>query len=130
MVQILTPFRNNGQLEDVKQIWLLFYFYEIAKLIFFIYSRQHELEFKTLKMKWRRLKYLDVFKIKNAHTIILVAACLHNFGLTHVADCDDGVYAEFDDEDDDNLAYEFEIDEEEQMGNEKRQFLPNQMRAQ
>ena len=67
-------------------------------------------------MKWRRLKYLDVFKIKNAHTIILVAACLHNFGLTQVADCDDGVYAEFDDEDDDNLAYEFEIEEEEQMG--------------
>ena len=81
-------------------------------------------------MKWRRLKYLDVFKIKNAHTIILVAACLHNFGLTHVADCDDGVYAEFDDEDDDNLAYEFEIDEEEQKGIAKRQFLANQMRAQ
>ena len=123
----------------------MYYFYEISKLIFFIYSRQHELKFNRvlksdrhiverafglLKMKWRRLKYLDVFKIKNAHTIILVAACLHNFGLTHIADWDDGVYAEFDDEDVDNLAYELEIDEEEQMGIEKRQFLANQMRAQ
>ncbi len=79
-------------------------------------------------MKWRQLKYLDVFKIKNAHTLTLVAACLHNFGLTHVADWDDVVYGDVDDEEDNNIPNEFEIDKE-QMSFEKRQFLANEMRA-
>lgn len=40
-----------------------------------------ERAFGLLKMKWRRLKYLDVFRLQNAHTILMVATCLHNFGL-------------------------------------------------
>ena len=36
-----------------------------------------------MKMKWWRLKFLDIFQIKNAHTLIMVAACLHNFRLMH-----------------------------------------------
>ncbi len=82
-------------------------------------------------MKWRWLKYLDVFKIKNAHTVTLVAACLYNFGLTHVAHWDDVLYGDVDNDEDSDIQHEFEIDEaEEQMGFEKRQFLlANQMRA-
>jgi hypothetical protein len=73
-------------------------------------------------MKWRRLKYLDVFKIKNAHTVTLVAACLHNFRLTRVADWGDVVYGDLDEEEDHNIPHEFDIDGEEQMGFEKDNF--------
>ncbi len=91
---------------------------------------QHELEFNRvlksdrhivkkafgiLKMKWWRLKYVDVFKIKNVHTVTLVAASLHNFVLTHVADWDDVVNGDVDEEEDNN-TYQFDIDEKEQMG--------------
>ncbi len=34
-------------------------------------------------MKWRRPKFLDVFKLENAHTMLMVVACLHNFGLEY-----------------------------------------------
>lgn len=34
-------------------------------------------------MKWRRLKCVDIFLVENAHTLIMVAACLHNFGILH-----------------------------------------------
>lgn len=40
-----------------------------------------ERAFGLLKMKWRRLKLLDFFRLENAHTILMVTACLHNFGL-------------------------------------------------
>jgi hypothetical protein len=32
-------------------------------------------------MNLRRLKLLDVFRLENARTILMVTACFHNFGL-------------------------------------------------
>jgi hypothetical protein len=51
-----------------------------------------ERAFRLLKMKWRRLKFLDVFRLENAHTILMVTACLHNFGLEVDGWIDDDKY--------------------------------------
>jgi hypothetical protein len=82
-----------------------------------------------VKMKFRRLKYLDVFSIKNAHTIVLVSACLHNFGTIYVDDWDDGDYENIDE--DENDHYEFDVEEEEEggLGFEKRRHIAEQMRV-
>jgi hypothetical protein len=82
-----------------------------------------------VKMKFRRLKYLDVFSIKNAHTIVLVSACLHNFGTIYVDDWDDGDYENIDE--DENDHYEFDVEEEEEggLGFEKRRHIAEEMRV-
>ena len=94
-------------------------------------ERQHvERAFGLMKMKWRRLKFVDVFLIENAHTIILVAACLHNFGLMH----DEWIYdappiqREPINEDEDNNFYNSDEDEEdERLGFEKRRTMAEEM---
>ncbi len=40
-----------------------------------------ERAFGLMKTKWWLLKFVDVFLIENAHTLIMVEACLHNFGI-------------------------------------------------
>jgi hypothetical protein len=42
------------------------------------------------RMKWRRLKFLDFSKLENAHTMLMVAACLHNFSLEYDGWINDG----------------------------------------
>ena len=39
--------------------------------------------------------------MKNAHTIVLVSACLHNFGTIYVDDWDDGDYENIDEDEND-----------------------------
>lgn len=82
-----------------------------------------------VKIKFVRLKYLDVFSIKNAHTIVLVCACLHNFGKPYVDDWDEGDYENVDE--DENDHYEFDVEEEEEggLGFEKRRQIAEQMRV-
>ena len=80
-------------------------------------------------MKYRLLKYHDVFRIKNAHSIVLNCACLHNFWIIYVDDWDDGDYKNLDE--DENDHYEFDVEEEEEggLGFEKRRHIAEQMRV-
>ena len=78
-------------------------------------------------MKWRRLKFLDVFKIRNSHTMMMVAACLHNFGLQYDDWIDDApiIQNEIDDNDED---LENDDNEEELVaGLEKRRRLAEEL---
>lgn len=77
-------------------------------------------------MKWRRLKFLDVFKMKNAHTMIMVAACLHNFGLWHdnwIEDAPPVQMNEIEEED----YNENDNEEDAALGLEKRRILAEEM---
>ncbi len=75
-------------------------------------------------MKLCQLKYLDVFKLKNAHSMLMVTACLHNFGLEYDGWIDDSPIfnLELDQHEDDD----FEIDDDEEnviAGIEKRRRM-------
>jgi hypothetical protein len=87
-----------------------------------------ERSIRLVKMKFKRPKYLDV-SIKNAHTIVIVSACLHNFEIIYVDDWDDGDYENTDE--DENDHYEFDVEEEEEggLGFEKRRHIAEQMKV-
>ena len=79
-VYIMVPFKRNRELEESENA-----FNVVLK------SDRQSLEraIGLKRMKWRRLKYLDVFKLQNAHTMLMVAPCLHNFGLEYDGWIDD-----------------------------------------
>lgn len=100
------------------------------------FNRIHKLErqnveraFGLMKMKWRRLKFVDVFLIENAHTIIMVAACLHNFGLMHDDWIDDALPIQrepINEAIDENYNSD-EDEEDERRGFEKRRTMAEEM---
>jgi hypothetical protein len=53
-------------------------------------------------MKWRRLQFLDVFRLENAHNILMVTACLHNFGLEEDGLIDDAPQVHENNDDEEN----------------------------
>ena len=94
-------------------------------------ERQHvERAFGLMKMKWRRLKFVDVFLMEIAHVIIMVAACLHNFGLTH----DNWIHDEppvqrepINEDNDENMYNSDEDVEDERRGFEKRRIMAEEL---
>ena len=109
---ILVPFRNNRDLED----------HELAYNRAVKSDRQVvERAFGLLKMKWRRLKFLDIFKMKYAHRMVLVCCCFHNFGLRHDGWTDDA--PQVDDDDEVDPDYEFDEERETEAGVEKRRRI-------
>ena len=112
---LLVPFRNNHELED----------HEMAFNRALKSDRQVvERAFGLLKMKWRRLKFLDYFRMRYAHRTLLVCCCFHNFGLRHDNWLDDAPDVELDDEEDPD--YEFDEERETEEGLQKRQFIAEQ----
>lgn len=111
-VYIMVPFKRNRELEE----------HENAFNVVLKADRQSVERGK--RIQWRRLKFLDVFKLKNAHTMLMVAACLHNFGLEYDGWIDDApiVNLELDQHEDDY----FENDDDEEnliAGMEKRRRM-------
>jgi hypothetical protein len=105
--RIMVPYRRNRELEPHEEE-----FNAILK------SERQDVEraIGLIKMKWRRLKYLDVFKLKNAHTILMVAICLHNFGLAQDGWIDDAPFIhEEEEEEDEYLHVDHENDNFEEM---------------
>ena len=95
-VYIMVPFRRNRELEE----------HENAFNVVLKSDRQSvERAIGLKRMKWRRPKYLDVFKLKNAHSMLMVAACLHNFGLEYDGWIDDApiVNLELDQHEEDDI---------------------------
>ena len=112
---LLVPFRNNHELED----------HEMAFNRALKRDRQVvERAFGLLKMKWRRVKFLDYFRMRYAHRTLLVCCCFHNFGLRHDNWLDDAPDVELDDEEDPD--YEFDEERETEEGLQKRQFIAEQ----
>jgi hypothetical protein len=109
---ILVPFRNKRDLEDHQ----LAYNRAVKSD-----SQVVERAFGLLKMKWRRLKFLDIFKMKYAHRMVLVCFCFHNFGLRHNWWIDDA--PQVDDNDEVDPDYEFDEERETEAGVEKRRRI-------
>ena len=82
-----------------------------------------ERAFRLLKMKWRRLKFLDVFRLENAHTILMVTACLHNFGLEVDGWIDDAPQVHENNDDEENENFFDDEEEEINLGLEKRRRI-------
>ena len=80
-----------------------------------------ERAFGLLKMKWRRLIFLDIFKMKYAHRMVLVCCCFHNFGLRHDGWIDDA--PQVDDDDEVDPDYEFDGERETEADVEKRRRI-------
>ncbi len=112
---LLVSYKHNRPLED----------YELEFNRIIKKDRQVvERAFGLLKMKWRRLKFLDIFRLENAHTILMVAACLHNFGLELDGWINEAPeVGEEGDEDDQNGAFLDDEEEELNLGVEKRRRI-------
>lgn len=74
-------------------------------------------------MKWRRLKFLDLFRLENAHTILMVTACLHNFGLEVDGWIDDAPQVHENNDDEENENFFDDEEEEINLGLEKRRRI-------
>ena len=120
-VYVMVPFKRNRELEE----------HELAFNLILKSDRQSvERAIGLKKMKWRRLKFLDVFNLQNAHTMLIVTACLHNFGLEYDGWIDDApeIPPEIADNEEDN--FENNDNEEEIMaGLEKRRRMAEDLIA-
>lgn len=74
MLNLMTPFRDNGHLPAAH----ITYNTKLSSIRSII-----ERAFGLLKIKWRRLKYLDVSDMDLANKMIASACMLHNFLLDH-----------------------------------------------
>jgi hypothetical protein len=120
-VYVMVPFKRNRELGEN----------ELAFNLILKSDRQRvERAIGLKKMKWRRLKFLDVFNLQNAHTMLTVMACLHNFGLEYDGWIDDApeIPPEIDDNEED--FFENNDNEEEIMaGLEKRRRMAEDLIA-
>lgn len=71
---VLTPYRDNGYLDEQQRR------YNVLQA-----SCRSVIEraFGLLKVKFRRLKFLDIFSVETANLIVSASCTLHNFIIIH-----------------------------------------------